>query len=696
MASSRSKSGSKAKSKKKTGASSGGSGFGKKSLKSELKRAVDFLRRGKFEKGYDALAELDQVYPNTPDIVVELANYYAAVGNLDGYQKTCEQLIQLDPKQPLFTLGLANSYLASGSALLALKTFQTVAKLWPDHHEIDDVKTKIAVIEADLDGILADLKLQNDAEGIAVATQHEQVQRHLARSEFKTATEVGEALLERAPNLVPLYNNLSLASFFEGNASHALEYCDRALAQEPDNIHALGNAIRYHYCMGEVEKAKALVPQLLASEAPATEPWMKKMEALSYLGDDEQVLAIYRQAQAAGAIEEGSNDYLFHLAAAAMARLGQLGDARAIWKGILERSPQFSFARENLDDSNQPSALRHGAWSFAFNQWIGPSVINDWVHQIQDSKVLAKEANTSEAEKDEKLRELCVRYLEQYPYLNHLIAVWLERGDPKARQFAWMIANLVRSPEHLDAIKSFALGQWGPDNFRYQAAVTAAQEKVMGKKVTLWLQGKSQEVVLMAYSFHNEPEGRDYPQEVIDKLEQALAGFKEAVQARDIEADEKKAACATAEQLLNECLEIVPDAPDIRHNLGAIYQQTERQAEAIALWEQLVQDYPDYVNSRTALAHFHLDQDTADGIETAKELLFPLLERDRFHFDDFTEFSDAYLRLLLAQEQEESVKSWLDLWEKVDSQNPRLLLWRFKLMSSEERQQLLARLNQTA
>ena len=693
MAASRSKSGSKSKSKKKASAS-GSAGFGKKSLQSELKRAVDFLRRGKFEKAYEALSELNQSYPNSPDILVELANYHAAVNDLNGYQTTCEKLIQIDSKQPLFTLGLANSYLASGSLLLALRTFQTAVELWPDHHEIEEVKTKMATIEAEMDTILADMNLQNNAEGIAIATQHEQVQRYLERGEFKTAIDHGKDLLEKAPDLVSLINNVSLAYFLSGDFSHALEYCDRTLSQEPDNIHALGNAIRYNFCMGDVEKAQEFVPQLLASQAKAADPWTKKLESLSYLGDYEKVVELYEQAQALeGSTKTIADDYALHLAAVAMARLGRLGDARKIWEEVLGRSPSFSLARENLNDSNQSSALRHGAWSFDFNQWIGTSPINNLILQIQGSNIWDKQAKRSQEESDQLLQELCVTYLEQHPYLNHLIAVWLERGDPKARQFAWMIANAVRSPEHMEAIKTVALSQHGSDDFRYQAAITASQEKLIGKKVTLWLRGEWQEIILMAYEFHEESEYGEYPEGVIEKLTTALDGLKQVLRNRDQEdgaQDDTAAICEKSEQLLNECLSEAPDAPDIHHHLALVYQKTDRQDEAIALWEKMVQDYPEYVYARTTLARHHLLEETEEGIEKARELLLPLLERDKFHFDHFAEFSDAYLHLLLAQGNESGAKSWLDMWEQVDPENPRFVFWRFNMMTKEEKEELLA------
>ncbi|NET49306.1 MAG: hypothetical protein F6K09_11380, partial [Merismopedia sp. SIO2A8] len=52
-----------------------------------------FLKRGKLEKAHSVLTELDQLYPDNPDVLVEWANYYAAIPNLNQYQGLCERLL---------------------------------------------------------------------------------------------------------------------------------------------------------------------------------------------------------------------------------------------------------------------------------------------------------------------------------------------------------------------------------------------------------------------------------------------------------------------------------------------------------------------------------------------------------------------------------------------------------------------------
>ncbi|MEM9218428.1 MAG: tetratricopeptide repeat protein [Cyanobacteria bacterium P01_F01_bin.150] len=677
---------SKSKSKKKVWSTSKKgaktSGFGKKSLKSELQRAIGFLHRGKLEKSYEVLAELDQNYPDTPDILVELANYYANVNNLYAYQTTCERLIALDPHQSLFTLGLANSYLATGSPMLALKTFRQVAEKWPNHQDIAQVQNAIQELEESVDECLADLKVDNTAEGLAIAEDNEQIQCYLNRGNFNQAKDLGLELLERVPQLLSVRNNVSMAYFYQGEFEDAIAQTQQVLDKDGDNIHALSNLIRYHYVLGAEDDAKALAPQLLASEADAHDPWIKKMEALSYLGDYQQVLDLYDLALESGEIEEDSHhDFFFHLGAVAIARTGDLGTARKIWKSVSKRS-NFPIAAANLADSNQAIAQRHGAWAFEMNQWVSPIVIQALNQTLQQIIDIEKRGQNE----DERNGEIQVRlnaFLDQYPHFNRLIPVWLKRGDPKARAFADLIARKVRRPEHLEALKAFALDKWGPDEMRYRAAIEVVRAKLMSKKVTLWIQGKQSEIILMAYEFHSEVPKFHSP-EVEELLAYSLNHLKEA---RDM--DDQEAATPIYEDVeatLKKAMEMEPDAPDLLYNLGACYYSQQRDKEAIAIFDQLVQESPEYVHGRVARAKVYIDNNDLDA---AQDLLLPMLEWDRFHFDDFAEFSDAYLGYLMARDQKEGARGWLDMWRQVDPENSKMISWFVRLTDPKELMRLL-------
>ena len=678
---------SKSKSKKKTrSASKGGSkasGFGKKNLKSELQRAISFLRRGKREKAYEVLTELDQSYPDTPDILVELANYYAAVNNLNGYQTTCERLTALDPHQSLFTLGLAQSYLKTGAPMLALKTFWQVAEKWPNHSAIENVHKSIKQLEAGVEDCLAELKVDNNEDGWAIAEEHEQVQCHLNRSEFAQARDIGLALLERAPQVKSVRNNVSMAYFFEGKFEEAIAQGYQVLEESENNIHALANLIRYHFVSGDQDAAQALVPRLLASEEDAYDPWTKKMEALSYLGEYQTVLDLYDLALESGDIQENSlYDFFFHLGAVAIARIDDLGTARKIWQSLNKRS-NFQLAAANLIDSNQMVAKRHGAWSLAINQWISPVLIESLTQIFQQAMEIEQRVNDAD-ECNAQIRTLFNTFLDDYPYINHLIPVWLDRGDPQARIFAFMMAKKVQRPEHLEALKTLALGKWGPDDMRYQAALEVAKAKLIDKTVTLWIQGKQCEIVLLAYEFHTEVPERHTP-EVKELLIHSLNRLQEARLMTDQEA--ATLVYQDVEETLKKALAMEPDAPDLRHNLAACYYSQGREEEAIAIIDQVVQDSPNYVHARTSRAKTYLDQDNLDA---AEELLLPMLKWDRFHIEDFSEFSDVYLEYLVTKEQEDGAKSWLSMWKQVDPESPNLISWIFRLTDPEELRQMIA------
>ena len=70
---------------------------------------------------------------------------------------------------------------------------------------------------------------------------------------------------------------------------------------------------------------------------------------------------------------------------------------------------------------------------------------------------------------------------------------------------------------------------------------------------------------------------------------------------------------------------------------------------------------------RVSVARSHLIQ---GEIEAAEALLKPLLSRKRFHFDEFANFSNVYIELLVAQKRQDAARAWLKMWEGVDQKHP--------------------------
>jgi ATP/maltotriose-dependent transcriptional regulator MalT len=94
------------------------------------------------------------------------------------------------------------------------------------------------------------------------------------------------------------------------------------------------------------------------------------------------------------------------------------------------------------------------------------------------------------------------------------------------------------------------------------------------------------------------------------------------------------------------------------------------------------------VFARTSLAQLCVSRGELDE---AKALLDPLFSRRRFHISEFAAFCTAQIELLLAQDNLDAARSWLDMWATADPDNPALDQWRRRLGKPGWRQRLFGR-----
>lgn len=648
--------------KKKHSRSQPARGFGSKQPTAqpiaELRQVEALMERRRWGEAYGLLEKLRHQYPNNVDVLTGLVNVCYDLQDFENYQRACEQLLEVDPKHPEALYGLAGAYLVNLHPLLSLQTYRRALQRYPHHERASQARKQVADLESRVDSLLADLNLAGE-EGFEVALLHEQGQTYLEQGEFKKARQAEEAVLRLMPSFVSARNNLSLINFMEGNVAGAIAAAQQVLESQPDNIHALSNLTRYSCVIGELEQAKPFAERLQASQAKAWDGWTKKVEGLSCLGDDQGILDVFEQAKASGDVKPSSptSPMFYHLVAVAMMRLGQPAAARRQWQQALQRSPNFSLAQANLDDLKQPVGQRHAPWAFDLGYWITKQMVIE----------LASALTSKTSEQEPQTTETTRRYLARHPHLLKLLPILLERGDPKGREFALRLALAAKTPETLTALRDFALSDRGPDEMRSQAANAVAEAGLLASDAArLWLKGEWREILLVRYEFHDEPTVNHSPQ-VKELLGEALTLMK---------GKGGKEAAARAEQLLKQALDIEPDSPDLLNNLAASYEIQGRSEAAQALIHQIAEQFPDYVFTQAALARMYLDQGKT---EEAEAVLKPLLSRKRFHFDEFSQFCDAYIKLLVTQKNLNAARAWLNLWEGVDPDHPAITAWKLRL-----------------
>jgi tetratricopeptide (TPR) repeat protein len=542
-----------------------------------------------------------------------------------------------------------------------LRTFRHYLRRWPDHPRAPEVRQTAAGIEARMNEHLS-LPQLTGADAMECAILHEEVQALLARGLYSQARQKAETLLVRRPDFTSAVNNMGNAYLGEGNLEQAVVCALRSLAIDAENIHGLSDLTRYLCLSGRWSEARDWAEKLKATEAKGSDAWAKKAEALSYLGDDDGLVALLRQFEEATEEQRGVPPALFHhLVAVACQRLGLEEDARREWQQCLRIQPGFSLARDNLDDLGAPIGERHGPWPFSFNYWLTAKLLKE-VNEFL--KALGKSA------RDEALRRHVPAFLEKHPAVTALVPVLLERGDRAGRSFALHFALAAATPAMLAAARDFAFGRRGPDRMRTHAmqGVMKAGLVSSGPK-RMWMNGEWRDVQPMGWEVTGEPLSsfRHSPR--------VAAWIREGIEA--IHGGDR----VRAEMLFKKALAEEPDSPDLLNNLGAVYSAQGRKHEADELARQMYERFPAYLFGIVAMAQLRMRE---GRLPEAKALLDRLLKRPRFHISEFGAVCAAQIDYWLAQGRPDGARPWLDMWQKTDQGSAALPSYRDRVHAGEE------------
>lgn len=635
-----------------------GFGAGKSQLLAQLTKAHAQMRRQNWNQAIEILQNLEAKYPQEPDIYISQINLYYEIGDMLHYQYACERLIEIQPNNADATLGLAGSYLANVRPMLALQTFRKFVETWPQHKKVENVRETIREMESKTTEIITDLGLTGP-DAAEIATLHEKAGGLLEINKYLEARKIEEKILEMRPDFVPALNNISQTYWMEGNLKKSIETCQKVLQINPQNYHALSNLSRYLLLSGNIEQARQEAEKLKAVESDLIDIWVKKAEAFSFLGDEESVLEAYNSAEKAGLLEgRMSSPLLYHLAGCAELRKGNQDQARKIWQKALEIDPNFYLTRTNLNDLNQPVSQRHSPWPFPLANWISQSSVDDLVKAVQQG---------FKGQDEEAAQTTTQEYLKQHPEIEKLVPILLDRGDPSAREFALQLAKMARTPEMLEALKTFAFGQRGPDEKRHEAALTLKKEGFLEKNnVKMWLKGEWTEILLFGFEITDEPTSV-YPPNVLKILGEANKALKE----RQPEKGEK---------LLQKCLEILPDEPSLLNNLAGAWEQQGRHEESDNLLQQIHAKHPDYVFACIAIARKYVDQ---GDIEKAENLITPFLSRQKFHTSEFAALCNVQIAISMAKKDTQGAKNWLQMWENTYPEHPGFAYWKKRLKDED-------------
>lgn len=244
--------------------------------------------------------------------------------------------------------------------------------------------------------------------------EYEWMEWHLSRDRPEQARDRALSWRKRFPQDLVAGNVLTVAYLALGQIERARRTAESVLAVQSDNVYALSNLVNSLVRAGHLDEARQAGERLKACRLEG-HYWIKAAEGLSYLGDDQGILELFRRS--------GEDAGLNHYAAVAIGRQGDWASAVRLWQ-----ESDHPLAAENLANARNSDETRHSPWPF------GP---RNWLHPSHD------------------------------PDVEVLLPVWLDRGDPATTQLALETAEKFRL---LSILQDFASSRRGTAELRARAA----------------------------------------------------------------------------------------------------------------------------------------------------------------------------------------------------------------------------------
>src|SRR5207244_1819130 len=118
---------------------------------------------------------------------------------------------------------------------------------------------------------------------------------------------------------------------------------------------------------------------------------LRAVEALTVLGDDAGVLAVWAQAEQEGfQLTDRRLALLHHLAAVAAYRLGDEAQARALWGRALKAEPDHPLTVASIDDLDRPAGQQNGPWPLPPDAWLPIGPLNEMLRRTESATVAGR------------------------------------------------------------------------------------------------------------------------------------------------------------------------------------------------------------------------------------------------------------------------------------------------------------------
>jgi tetratricopeptide (TPR) repeat protein len=217
---------------------------------SVVENAEFLIGRGRWDEARNVLEEHDRELPRDPRVLRLLLDVYHEQGDFSAYARGCQRFLELTPSDRGLQLALAGAYLSDARMATALRKFRRFVERWPNDPMSGAARATIAQLETALDEAMKDCPFPRE-DRVDLGAMHEEVMAGLQSDDIERIVAVGEQLMARSPDFIPVRNNLAELYFRSARPADAIALSRQVLEREPENFHALADLARYLLLTGQ-------------------------------------------------------------------------------------------------------------------------------------------------------------------------------------------------------------------------------------------------------------------------------------------------------------------------------------------------------------------------------------------------------------------------------------------------------------
>jgi tetratricopeptide (TPR) repeat protein len=626
-------------------------------LDSIFKQADRLISRGSADEAVSLLEPVAAEYPRVSELQYYLGYAHAKAGDvwasLSGYERAREL-----SRDPGYWLPLGSLYIQLGLNAHALHAFRQVLKHGVDVPDLKGLRQAVAELEADVAATAGQLKLSTEKMEQGLRAM-EEGQRALQQGDYRAAVAHNRKAIRLLGDWPPPHNNLSLAQFFEGQPHEAIAAARHVLAQDPDNLQALANAIRFLAWGGQEPEARALWPRLQAITPHDDKSRIKKAEAAAVLGEDESVYKLLQPLDASTSrLQDGPvGSWQVQLfLAVAEANTARHKSAQRRLRALKESVPWADDLLAALQAGQPGPGWANRYPYFHSTELVPREKLEAWLElHLQQDRMSPKQFQR-------RAEELATSY-PQFVLVGEKLIVEENEADA-----GMMLLAALGTPEAYAALRRFGLSQIGDDDARMQALfrLLEAGQIAPNENLRVWHDGEWQEVQVRGYEVTDEPEVVYSPQ-VADLINRGMEALHQDKEKR-------------AESLLSQAVKLDPRAKEAYNNLAVIYGRQDEHERAKEMYRKAIEIDPHYVFPRANLTLYLLHDGDLKG---AEEMLAPLADASQFTPQEMAFYAYAQARVAMHKEEYDKARSSLEMALEVlpDYEPAHELLERLEMVS---------------